>query len=126
MKSDLSKVKVGDKIWTIEDGWTNVISIERDEDYPIYTKNNTYTFDGKVNIGDKHPSAFLECPFKEQPIERDTLVWFRDSEDGNWMVGYYSHSQRGNHYCFDYSKKSTQTIAFTHWEIVTTENPLSC
>lgn len=124
MKSDLSKIKVGDKIWTIEDGWINVISIERDENYPIYTKNNTYTFDGKVNIGDKYPSAFLEYPFKEEPIEKDTLVWFRDSEKSSWIVGYYSHFEDGRHYCFDASLKSIQTSDRHSWNIVTTKNPL--
>jgi len=126
MKTDLSKVEVGDRIWTIQNSFTEVLTVNLDRDYSIVTEECSYTIDGKLHISDKHPSAFLECPFKELPIEKDTLVWFRDSEDENWMVGYYSHSQRGNHYCFDCSKKSTQIIAFTHWEIVTTENPLSC
>ena len=124
MKSDLSKVKVGGKIWTIEDGWTKVINIEHTDKYPIGTENYTYSIDGKVKTGDKYPSAFLEYPFKEQPIEKDTLVWFRDSENENWMVGYYSHFEDGQHHCVDYSKKSTETFDNTNWEIVTTENPL--
>lgn len=126
MKSDLSKVKVGDKIWTIQSGWTEVIQINKKTDYPIITEEDYYTFDGKSTIFEKHPSAFLEYPFKEQPIEKDTLVWFRDSEDENWMVGYYSHSKNESHYCFDYSKKSTETNITNSWNIVTTENPLSC
>ena len=101
MKSDLSKVKVGGKIWTIEDGWTNVINIEHTDKYPIETENYTYTIDGKVNIDDKYPSAFLEYPFKKQPIEKiekDTLVWFRDRPTVFWMFGYYSHFENGKHY----------------------------
>jgi hypothetical protein len=125
MKSDLSKVKVGDKIWTIEDGWTKVVDINLDYTYPIETRNNTYELDGKVNKADKYPSAFLEYPFKEQPIEKDTLVWFRDNERMSWSVGYYSHSKKGNHWCFDGSKKSTETKDCLEWKIVTTENPLT-
>ena len=126
MKSNLSKVKVGDKIWTIQDGWTKVIKIDDEEPHFIIdTTNETYTIDGKSKRGDKHPSAFLEYPFKQQVIEKDTLVWFRDSEDENWMVGYYSHFEKGQHVCFASSKKSTETTEVTIWKIVTTENPLS-
>lgn len=125
MKSDLSKVKVGDKIFTIEEGWVNVISIDDTDKYPIETENYTYTIDGKVNIGDKYPSGFLEYPFKEQPIEKDTLVWYRDNENMSWSVGYYSHLEKGEHYCFVNSKKSTETNNTASWKIVTTENPLT-
>jgi hypothetical protein len=125
MKSDLSKVKVGDKIWTIEDGLVSVVSINNMDVYPIETKDNTYTINGKWKKDAKYPSAFLEYPFKEQPIEKDTLVWFRDNERMSWSVGYYSHSKKGNHWCFDGSKKSTETKDCLEWKIVTTENPLT-
>jgi hypothetical protein len=124
MKSDLSKVKVGDKIWTIEDGWTKVINVECLDTYPIVTEKNTYTFDGKMETDDKYPSAFLEYPFKEQPIEKDTLVWFRNGEDFYWAVGYYAHFKDGKHFVFSASKKSTEANEATHWNIITTENPL--
>jgi hypothetical protein len=125
MKSDLSKVKVGDKIWTIETGWEEVIDKGYSRNYPIKTPSNSYTFDGKISDEYKYPSAFLEYPFKEQPIEKDTLVWFRDGEDENWMVGYYSHIEDEVHRCFIESKKSTETDLTAAWYIVTTENPLS-
>jgi hypothetical protein len=124
MKVDLSKVRLGDRIWTIEEGWTKVVDIDLDSKYPIETRNNTYALDGKVNVGDKHPSAFLEYPLKEQEIEKDTLVWFRDTEDQHWMVGYYSHFENGHHYIFEYSKKSTEADGTDRWYVVTTENPL--
>jgi hypothetical protein len=125
MKVDLSKVKVGDKIWTIEEGWTKVVGIDLDlyNKYPIETRDNTYTIDGKIDSSDKFPSAFIEYPFKEQPIEKDTLVWFRDTEDAYWKVGYYSHCTNGYHCVFEASKKSTETDSVSHWNIVTTENP---
>jgi hypothetical protein len=124
MKSDLSKVKVGDKIWTIEDGWEEVISINlADKKYPIETKNKSYTFYGKLYEANKHPSAFLEYPFKEQEIEKDTIVYFRDTKESYWKVGHYSHSTNGHHCVFQKSKKSTETNEVAHFNIVTTENP---
>lgn len=126
MKSDLSKVKVGDKIWTIREGWTKVKRITIGKTFPIDTNDKCYTIDGKIYSDDKYPSAFLEYPFKEQPIEKDTLVWFRDCEDENWMVGYYSHFKDGKHFIFSGSNKSTETNSYIPWNIVTTENPLSC
>lgn len=124
MKSDLSKVKVGDKIWTIQSGWTEVIQINKKTDYPIRTEEDSYTFDGKSTIFEKHPSAFLEYPFKHEPIEKDTLVYYRDKEVCPWKVGYYSHFEDGKHYVFESSLKSTETEFFNDWKIVTTENPL--
>jgi hypothetical protein len=124
MKSDLSKVKVGDRIWTIEAGWEQVIDIDLGDKYPIETENMCYTYDGKKYDTDKYPSAFLEYPFKDQPIEKDTLVWCRNGEDFYWAVGYYSHFEDGKHFVFSASKKSTETNSTTNWNIVTTENTL--
>lgn len=126
MKNDLSKVKVGDKIWTIQEGWTKVTKIN-EYSYPIETTFPfSYNFDGKSYLSHKYPSAFLECPFKDLPIERDTLVWYRDIEVDSWRIGYYSHFENGQHFCFINSKKSTETSISNSWNIVTTENPLSC
>ena len=123
MKSDLREVEVGDKIWTIQHGWVEVIRVDED-DYPIFAGEEYYRIDGKLDENHKYPSAFTEYPFKEQVIEKDTPVWFRDHRDENWMVGYYSHLEEGIHHCFDYSRKSTETDAISEWKIVTTENPL--
>jgi hypothetical protein len=125
MKSDLRKIRIGDKIWTIEAGWEEVTDIEAGQPYQIETEKGNYTINGKANIYDKYPSAFLEYPFKEQPIEKDTLVWFKDCEDAFWKVGYYSHFENDKHYIFNSSKKSTEMNDTTYWGIVTTENPLT-
>lgn len=126
MKSDLSKVKVGDKIWTIQEGWIEVKRIDTSEIFSIKTEFNSYTIDGKNYSDDKYPSVFIEYPFKEQPIEKDTLVWFRDYEHYYWHIGYYSHFKDGKHFIFAGSNKSTETNITNSWKIVTTENPLSC
>jgi hypothetical protein len=123
MKVDLINVKKGDKIWTIENGWEKVLSTDYSERFPIETENCCYTINGK-RYSEEFPSAFLEYPFKEQQIEKDTLVWFRDYKDESWKVGYYSNFENGKHYCFNYSKKSTEINYKTSWKIVTIENPL--
>jgi hypothetical protein len=123
MKVDLSNVKKGDKIWTIENGWEEVLSTDYMEKYPIETKKRCYSLNGKLQLEYKFASAFLEYPFKEQPIEKDTLVWYRDNESMSWFNGYYSHYENGKHYCFNYSKKSTETTLATDWKIVTNVNP---
>jgi len=65
MKSDLSKVKVGDSIWTIQEGWTKVKNIF-DGCLPIRTKYNSYNLDGTYYTKDQHPSAFLTNPFVDK------------------------------------------------------------
>jgi hypothetical protein len=126
MKSDLSKVKVGDKIWTIQRGWEEVLDKEYSHDYPIKTPNDSYTFGGKIADEDKYPSAFLEYPFKEQEIEKDTLVWFRGHIDNHFNIGYYSHYDMSTdlHHVFISSKKSNETTDTDAYNEVTTENPL--
>lgn len=87
MNTDLSKVKVGDKIWTIQEGWTKVAKIDHSYNYPIRTENDyVYLLNGTLSMSDKYPSAFLECPFKEERIEKDTFVWFRDGEKSDYTV----------------------------------------
>jgi hypothetical protein len=70
MKSDLSKIKVGDKIWTIRYGRVEVKSTNYNQKYPIATDRDSYTIDGKRLTGDSFPSAFPFNPFERaQPFE---------------------------------------------------------
>ena len=84
MKSDLSSVKVGDKIWTIQEGWTEVENITGSI-YPIKVGKYSYTLDGKKQLGYKHPSAFLINPFEiTREIEEEILISFREYELKIW------------------------------------------
>lgn len=123
MKSDLSNVKIGDKIFTITEGWQTVLSTDYHDLNKIETEKKAYRLDGRFNGSDKFPSAFAEYPFKEQPIEKDSLVYYRNSENHCWAVGYYSHLENGKHFVFTGSKKSTEAKKSLLWNIVTTENP---
>jgi len=71
MKSDLSKVKVGDSIWTIQEGWTEVKDNKNNAYYPIRTEYNCYTLDGKSSTDDQHPSAFLTNPFVDEAFIKE-------------------------------------------------------
>ena len=65
-------------------------------------------------------------PKFEQPIEKDTLVWCRDSVEEIWSARYYSHNNNGVHYCFNDQLKSHQTNKKpTPWVIVQTESPFT-
>jgi len=81
----MKNLKVGDKVWTIQDGETIVIEIKEDYDFPIITANDKYyTLDGLHYTSDKHPSLFLSNPFKKfEP--RFMMV----SDNGkNWVKRY--------------------------------------
>lgn len=55
---DLSKIKVGDSIFTAINGWEKVIIINPNANYPIETINGFYNYSGKKLGFDKHHSAF--------------------------------------------------------------------
>jgi hypothetical protein len=84
--ADLSNVKEGDTIWTIQEG--NVVVIVRNlkegVTYPIKTKDHSYTLDGKHQFGNKHPSAFTKNPFENvgfqerwMMVKNDGSTWFK-------------------------------------------------
>lgn len=66
----------------------------------------------------------MEMKKVEQVIQKDTPVWFRNSEKCTWYYGYYSHFKDGEHYVFCCSKNSKETQSFSRVNILTTENPL--
>lgn len=66
MKSDLSKVKVGDSIFTIQNGWVRVKEVTDGVTYPILAWGVTYTIEGKLCGTDACPCAFTHNPFESQ------------------------------------------------------------
>ena len=70
MNNDLSKLKVGAWVWTIQYGWQQVTRIDRIDEYPFRIENGeTYTMDGKSTRNHKYPSAFITPPaeFNAEP-----------------------------------------------------------
>jgi hypothetical protein len=90
----------------------------------LFTKDGRYYKDTPVVLS--HFPYELEMKRVEEVIEKDTIVWYRDTEHCTWKNGYYSHFEDGKHYVFNWSLKSTETTETEtlFWKIVTTKNPL--
>jgi len=62
---DFDTLKVGDKVWTIQEGNTEIKHLDGDSVYPIRTTNNgLYKKDGCYQTNDKSPSLFKSNPFE--------------------------------------------------------------
>lgn len=81
--ADLSNVKIGDTIWTIQNGFVKVIMINPTETYSIVTNIDSYTIKGFMFKKDKFPSAFTKNPFKEKDFKER---WMMVSEEGTCWV----------------------------------------
>ncbi len=97
MNSDLSKVQVGDYIFTIFHGWTRIIFVVPGITYPILTEDRyLYTLDGKHDINAKYPSAFTEPPsgFNAEPkpceFKKGQKVLVRDHANVPWRRRYFA------------------------------------
>lgn len=84
--ADLSNVKVGDTIWTIESGEVTVSNILINDNYQIKTRDRwTFTLNGKYAKTDKFPSAFIRNPFenintfqeREMMVSNDNINWYK-------------------------------------------------
>ena len=62
MDNDLRKVKVGDYIWVISNGWVRVTKVDLGLQYQIQTEFSEYSLDGKYHFLHKYPSAFVVPP----------------------------------------------------------------
>ena len=123
MKSDLSKVEVGDEIWTVQRGWVEVL--DKDEHHVHIKDDISYYLDGFYDEDHAHASAFTEYPFGIEEIEKDTLVYCRDRPSLPWYMGYYSHCEGDWHFVFDDQKKSTEAKGCcSSWASIRTRNPL--
>ena len=105
----------------------------KNKTYPIYVvfeneANFYFTEDGRLFYDTPILLTDYPCEFEYKEvvpqIEKDTVVWFRDNIYHPWTNGFYSHFENGMHYCFNESKKSTETDGTSPWKIVTTKNPL--
>ena len=105
---DLTGLKIGDRLWTIQSGWTFISSIN-------FKKVNTehghsYFLDGKKCIYDLYPSAFV-TPLKDFDtdliIEHDevVLVWDDPTRKFKRHFAYYK-----NGYCCYNNGRSSKTI----------------
>lgn len=109
-----------------------VVEINLTCDYPLTVKFNDvpylFTKDGRYD--ENLPPVLSITPYtlngfsQEPQIEKDTLVYVRDSELDDWKMAFYSQFEDGTHYCYPYQKKSTETDKVQSWKFLETENPL--
>lgn len=99
-KQDFSNAKVGDKVFSIQEGWTEIVRISEDIDYPIILPNDQdYTLDGKLYGLDKHPSLFAQHTVF--PREMEVYIGFEDKwvkKQIVWVENGYAISSIGNSY----------------------------
>lgn len=128
-----TKFKKGDIVYW-QDLQGEVIDIDYyHSGYPIEVKFNTnqticFTENGRHLAFT--PPVLSHTPYtlngftQNSVIEKDTLVWVRDSDEYNWEQRFFSHFQDGKHYCFVNQKTSKETEATNSWTYLETENPL--
>lgn len=54
------KFKVGDLVFSLQDGWETIVGILDDAKYPILTRRSFWQLDGKYNEEDLAPTLFTE------------------------------------------------------------------
>lgn len=60
-----NRLKVGDKVWTMQTGYALVTSISDTVNYPIMVDGwASYTIDGMWGCRDKYKSLYFENPFE--------------------------------------------------------------
>lgn len=113
--SDLSNVKVGDYIWTIQSGWTKVVDVNTCITHPISCDNRySYDTEGKVCGMDSYPSAFINppkcfcgepkpCEFKKGDM---VIVGYNINFSGNKR--YFSHYEEDDNSYHCYSDGGTE------------------
>ena len=73
----LKDLKVGDIVWTIQDGFTNIIRI--DENHITTNSKRTYYLDGKYHSDNKYPSMFIENPFEHKIKPKEMMCEWQGS-----------------------------------------------
>ncbi len=88
LKSDLSNIKVGDKVFCTVYGWGTISNIYRHEIYPFkvnFINGNyaSYRLNGKLAIVAELPSLFTYNPFETKEFESKVFEprWMMVSND---------------------------------------------
>jgi hypothetical protein len=111
MKSDLSKVKVGDRICTIKEGWVTVESTNNSLNYPIKAGGYSFTIYGEHIITDTFPSAFTFNPFEQtQSFEGYWAMVSRKpiNEDNKGVKRFVFMEKNGRFYAWNFAETDEQ------------------
>lgn len=99
MISDLSNVKIGDIIWTIQLGYTEVIKIE-DNKIRVVDNNRCihyYFNDGKEYLQDEYPSAFVTIPLCFLDIKENDFVLVSNNNI-DWEPAIFKYITKNNNF----------------------------
>lgn len=105
----LRNVKVGDRVWTIQAGWTKVVTVcFETSGYPIrMASGHNYTIDGKYHLQDMGRAAFLNPPIEiiAPPANLkngDPVYVAAKGRPDIWFRRYFSHEaeEGGRYYCY--------------------------
>jgi hypothetical protein len=125
------EIKVGDKVWDLRYGWSEVISLRDGESYEIVTHINTYTIDGKCSIGNQFPSLFWNefevpkeafiKPLPKLAVDTKVMVWEKGKPER--YRRYFSHfDEEGRMHCFikgltNWTSDSRKTSPWDYWKL---------
>ena len=91
-----SNAKIGDKVWSIRSGWTEITEIGGNAYYPINIKGIIYSLDGKLWNFDTSPSLFwqeqtfnLSKPLPD--FKKGDVLWVWNYNFDNKQVRIFSH-----------------------------------
>ena len=124
-------VKVGDELYSIEDGWGTVVGVSADGSYPLAIqfrdKVISFTRGGKRWACSKNPTLFwdkieFEIPKKPLPnLKVDTRVLVWDSKEETKKKRYFKEfSKDGKIICFVRGATSwtaSNAVEWEYWEI---------
>lgn len=128
MTTTFETAKVGDKVWSAENGWGEIWSINDSDSYPIgviWSNQKcctTYTLGGKRLIAHDHQSLFwdeieIKAPTKPLPdlaVDTKVLVWSAITPKTR---RYFSHfSSSGEMMCFVNGMTSWTTTVTSGWD----------
>ena len=111
MKNDLSELRVGDWLATVQYGWLQIKNIHYNNNiHPIQTNHEYFTFDGKTHNYDKYPTAFANPPQwlidiigpKPCDFKKGDKVLVKSMLEGRgFLRRYFSHEKDDFYYCFN-------------------------
>ena len=132
-KVTFSDAKVGDRVWSLTEGWGVVIERRGQRfHYPLNVKFEggscrLYTLRGRLHIEDHSPSLFwdevkFEIPEKPLPqLEVDAKVFVWDQEGRKYKRHFSHFDEEGRMFAFNngqtsFSSESDPEIGVTAWD----------
>lgn len=130
-KVTFSDAKVGERVWSLTEGWGTIIERSRPYTrYPLTVKfeniTHSYTLWGRFRTSDHNPTLFwdevrFEIPEKPLPqleVDAKVLVWGCSCESR--VKRHFSHFENGALRAFDRGHTSWtggHTSAWPNWEL---------